>query len=764
MFATDSEFEDEVRRIARLLWPTAQYDGSAIEDGRERDGIFQTPDFVHVIECTVSRSKDKARDDTLKISRLIRKLTVKHQTKFVKGWFITHEEPTADQRSAVRETAAKEKLQGAQVVAVSFDQFRSQLVDARSYLTQREHYPFGSVRDPSTGDPKYTPPYVPLDLIDRTGQTYDVDRICGELEAGETFVLLGDYGAGKSVTMRAIFFAAATRFWQNHTLKFPILLNLRDHHGQTDPVEALERHARRVGFDAPSSLVRAWRGGFAILLLDGFDEIAAAGWAGKTKTLRELRFRSMELVRAFHRESSKGTGIALSGRAHFFDTDHEMWTALASRSATRQVNLAEFGQEQVAQFLGRMGWTKGVPAWLPSRPLLLAYLAARNLIDTATGDEGSSDPASGWDLLLERISQREAEIEAGIDASTVRALIERLSMLARNSVDGLGPLTPDAILDAFKEVCGYAPDDRGAVLLQRLPGLGAHHSEDGARVFIDKDFAEAARGSATFRVVENPYDLHLESETWQNSLLPLGAQVGAFKVTQAAYSPGKLIAALRRVIDERAAYTIAADLLLILVELGADFDDDKVFIKEVIIPELRLDESVGDLHAVVFTDCVIARLTISADFVLARTPLFSSCHFAVVEGRAGPRDLPAGRMAGCEVDSFEEAADTTNAILDLSLPLGTKVMLTVIKKLYAQSGAGRRQSALFRGLDSRAQGLVPRVLDILRRENLVTRSTRGPQAIWMPVRSGNARKRALGLLAAPTSSADPLVRMTRELD
>jgi len=37
-----SFFENEVRRIARELWPQAEYDGSLIVDGRERDGIFET--------------------------------------------------------------------------------------------------------------------------------------------------------------------------------------------------------------------------------------------------------------------------------------------------------------------------------------------------------------------------------------------------------------------------------------------------------------------------------------------------------------------------------------------------------------------------------------------------------------------------------------------------------------------------------------------------------------------------------------------------
>jgi hypothetical protein len=57
MFRTGTEFEDEVRRIARLLWPTAEYGGAVIEDDRERDGVFINDEFIHLIECTMLRTK-----------------------------------------------------------------------------------------------------------------------------------------------------------------------------------------------------------------------------------------------------------------------------------------------------------------------------------------------------------------------------------------------------------------------------------------------------------------------------------------------------------------------------------------------------------------------------------------------------------------------------------------------------------------------------------------------------------------------------------
>lgn len=762
MFATDSEFEDEVRRIARLLWPSAQFDGAAIEDGRERDGIFETTEFVHVLECTVSRAQEKAREDTIKIAKLIRRLAVKHPTKFIKGWFVTLDEPTADQRGTVKETAAREKIQPAQIAALSFDQFRSQLVDSRSYLEHRRSYPFGSVRDPSTGDAKYDPQYVQLELLDDEGSLYDVNGISASLLAGQSFVLLGDYGAGKSATMRELFFDLANRFWRNKTLTFPILLNLRDHHGQTDPVEALERHARKVGFASPSSLVRAWRGGFAVLLLDGFDEIAAAGWAGKTRTLRELRFRSMELVRAFVRENPPNTGSMLSGRAHFFDSNEEMRTGLATKQGSRTLSVAEFTEHQVMQFLGRLQWNATIPAWLPSRPLLLAYLASRKFIDPSLAAV-ASDPASGWDELLERIANREAEIEAGIDPDTVRRLIEHLAMLARKSVDALGPLAPDVILGAFTKVCGYAPDDRGAVLLQRLPGLGAHHSEDGSRVFIDKDFAEAARGGALSRIIENPFVLEFDSETWQSTVLPLAADVAAFRAQRMKHSATKVRAAMSHVIQEHQAFTIAADLSLVLLEMGASCEGDPIYIREVIVPELRFDDPSSDLHVLEFQDSVIGVLAIGPDFPELQLPRFVRCHVGAVEGRTGARDLPTSQFSECDFGAFEEPAKTTNAIMSLALPLGTKVMLTILRKLYAQSGTGRKASSFYRGLDSRAQSLVGDVLGLLRREEIVTRSSRGTEQIWLPTRSQDSRKRALAMLAAPNASTDPLIGMSRSL-
>ncbi len=125
------EFEQDVRTVARMLWTRAVYGGAEVIEGRERDGIFDTDDVVHVLEATTSRTKAKAETDCTKIVDLVVKLRKKNDGRVYKGWFVTLEEPTADQRTVAKDIAAKKNVQ---LTALSYDSFRSRLIDATAYL------------------------------------------------------------------------------------------------------------------------------------------------------------------------------------------------------------------------------------------------------------------------------------------------------------------------------------------------------------------------------------------------------------------------------------------------------------------------------------------------------------------------------------------------------------------------------------------------------------------------------------------------------
>src|SRR5262249_55087390 len=147
---------------------------------------------------------------------------------------------------------------------------------------------------------------------------------------------------GKSTNLREIFLYLEKRYRKNQAPKFPIHLNLKDHFGQDDPSEALIRHSAKIGFESGNKLIRAWRAGDAILILDGFDELGTAGWAGPVKKMRDIRYQSMQLIRAFLQESPPESGLLIAGRAHYFDGEPEMLNAFGISDIWVRLSLSDF--------------------------------------------------------------------------------------------------------------------------------------------------------------------------------------------------------------------------------------------------------------------------------------------------------------------------------------------------------------------------------------------------------------------------------------
>ncbi len=743
----NADFENEVRRVARALWPGARYCGAANIEGRERDGIFETEECIHLLEATTSRKLDKAKQDIGKLTALASKLQRSTQNKAVRCWFVTRDEPTADQRQAGEKCRSLLTLLG-------FSQFQARLIDVRAYLAARQNYAFGSVRDPVTGGLQPRADYVPLALTEPGKPTVRMpDDVVELLADGGRVVLLGDYGAGKSMTLQYVHRKLATRYHRGATAQFPVYVNLRDHGGQTEPAEILERHARTIGFEHSAHLVRAWRAGYVVLLLDGFDEVTALSMQGLWRKLRDNRYRAMEMVRRLVSQHPTGVGLAIAGRAHFFDSDTERRTALGTTQGFLEQFLNEFTEDQLREYLKLLGLGGAVPSWLPSRPLLVAYLASKGLLKDVVGQWASDlDPAVGWNLLLDRIANREAQIEAGIDGPTVRRILERLATKSRSAPDGLASLGTDDIVTAFREVCGYPPDDRGMLLLQRLPGLGVEQGESEARRFIDESFAETCRAGDLQAFTESPYDASLFSGPLECAAGSLGVSVAAVMFQSRAFTAAKVTAAIERARLLGNNY-LAADLALAAIEARLEIATE-VYIKEVLIPEIEFPADMPSAAHVHFQDCLFTRLELDSETDGGILPRFHACFVGTIEGRVSAEDLPPGVFQDCTFDAFGTAAATTNQVLDLQLPLGVRVLVTVLKKLFERRGRGRRENALYRGLDHRAKRLVPDVLQLLKANRIALPCRRGVDTIWLPDRSGRAR--AGKIVASPSAKDDPL--------
>ena len=175
----DNIFELEINNICREMWPNSLSGGAIIVEGKERDGVYITDDAVYLIEATRSRKKEKATKDCGKIASLFDKYSRENPFKAIKGFFITADEPTADQRAVANAYSGK-------VVAVSFNSFRSNIVDGNQYIQCRKEYRFGSISDPETLSERYEFKYIPLDIENiATRDQISISDIACKISRGE---------------------------------------------------------------------------------------------------------------------------------------------------------------------------------------------------------------------------------------------------------------------------------------------------------------------------------------------------------------------------------------------------------------------------------------------------------------------------------------------------------------------------------------------------------------------------------------------------
>ncbi|MBX3385634.1 MAG: NACHT domain-containing protein [Phycisphaeraceae bacterium] len=722
---------------------------------------------TYFLEATTSRQAAKARDDAKHLANAITEARKQDPSRQYTGWLVTKDEPSPEQRAAVIDVCSKRN--GINITILSFRLFTAQLADGTAYIAARRSYRFGSVHDPETGNAAPRTPYVESQLYSPSQQTSEsasalISKIAAVLRDtdidksyGVRAVILGDYGMGKSMLLRDMFLRLADRYVSDKLPTFPVVLNLRDHHTQDDPSEALIRHARRVGLTDSAGLIRAWRGGFTTLLLDGFDEISPDAWGGKATKPSQFRFRACVLIRRFIEESPPSTSIIVAGRDGFFDTDTEMWQAFGVTKNFEKLTLTEFSIDQLKQYLSHLGASSSVPTWMPRRPLLVGYLAARRLLDVLP-QLGTSLPAEGWSTLLDLVCEREAQIDPGLDGGTVRSLVERLATFARRSTDGLGPLTLDQLRRAYEDVCGYPPADNGEQLLLRLFCLSRAAGQADARQFVDTDVADVARaGDVREYIKQNGHGDALDYLTWNRSLGELGIEVLANSIVANAFTAKQVYAAAHTAIREHSADSLASEIVIAASRAGLDSDDDGLLIQRCEAPPISLDDVSGSMSNITFDTCIVPILRISSADVCSRLPKFiNACLIGKVEGDIVRSQVSSGVFGpDVEITSWTDDAGTNASILELKIPLGQRVLITALRKLFVQRGSARKVGAFYRGMDVGARELVDDVIVLLVKYEFASHTKQGGQVLLVPNRnmSGIAQR----IVGNPGNPCHPIV-------
>ncbi len=773
-YRENMHFEAEARWIAEAVWnlrsgtcQPAHYPNDPVV--REVDGIARLRDVTHLIMVTTSTKLDKAKSDVKKLNAA--EAIERKKAVAVSKWLITQSQLDAQHI----EYAHKHN-----VTVLTLEQFKQRFLDGRSYIAKREVSSFGSARNPldnsiTISDDAYVP--LPMAVIEHVSvkglksnryeeqrRPTDIAGLANLLQKGSIIVLLAPFGAGKSVTTRELFKYLAQDYRNLPGPTVPICLNLREHWGQEYFDEMLERHARSIAFTPREDLVAAWRAGMANILFDGFDEVASQTIVRKDDInfMMESRRVALTGVRDFMTKLPSGTGAFICGRDHYFDNNREMEHALGLNGKNyKLIKLDEFTEDATNQFLKKNGIDTHLPDWLPRKPLILSYLIQKNLLSEILEIDASEGYGYAWDSFITKITERESELERAVmDAHTLRRVMERLAFSVRSLTSGNGPITGNDLANTYSIETGQPAGEGVLAQLQRLPGLTQRDQEAGARSFVDADMLFALQGGAIARIISGQFDtldkipLQALSEPAINMAAYLLKKDGATSTT-----PMATVQRLSREPRTQTTAQVTADCFSVALAMAKEddgiLDGHGTTIDSATLGVLDIEEC--DLKNVRFTDCLISEVLVNQRLVDSGIT-FQNCIITRVGGISGASSLPETVFSkSCEVQKFDDIS-TNNAVLQLDIEPQVKALITILRKLYRQSGAGRKVSALNRGITRKeVESYIPQVLDLLEQLEFV----RLFNNVVHPVRKKANRVEAI--LNAPSLSQDDLLLAVRAL-
>lgn len=638
------------------------------------------------------------------------------------------------------------------IYAISVSTLQNRLCNSDDYLRCRSFATFGSTSYSSEITQVSESIEVPFESA---GKQITNEELSRDLTTGKRALIVGDFGVGKSHALREMYrLLRKEHYRKNRLTPFPVHINLRDCVGLKSPAEILRRHSEDIGFGNDRSLISAWRAGACVLLLDGFDELVPTRWMGSAGDLKSVRWEALAPIRRLVEETPKGTGIAVCGRAHYFSSKSEMMDTLGFSSMSEILTLHDFSQEQITRYLRAAGVNAEIPEWIPGRPLLIGYLVSSQSLIPENGREIASE-AESWRLFFNSICEREAKMFNAVRPAVIKSILARVATLVRGQSTATGPIGMPLMEEAFVAVNNRRPDEEGIQLLLRLPGLATVEGNTGnsneERYFVDANLAETAYGEDLAEYISNYYNEHplKRVSTWVYSAAHLGTEVAALTLEDKRIPLKQVL----QTADQRQNDGQFDAVLCDILQCSSKLDDStqalspKTYIIEgVAIDHLDANPSPLSAH-IIYKDCLIQYLDLSTVEQGATVSNFQDCIFGYIEGAASIPAWMAENFPGCTFEEFSNTSSTTDGILQLDMDPRLRVALTILKKVYAQRGSGRKAGALRRGLDQSSQLLVPAVLSALQSDGLIARSTSNRNVIYLPVK--NRRSEVMKALEKP---------------
>ena len=198
------------------------------------------------------------------------------------------------------------------------------------------------------------------------------------------FILLGDYGTGKTSLSLQLTYQLAKDYLSNSNCRIPVFISLKDYHFEKQDIfhfiaEIIEKQYKFV-ID-PMGFINLLREGKFLLVLDGFDEMT-------TKNNKNATVHNFKAILQLVTDNSK---VLLTSRTHYFRSHHEMQNLFEIAGMNLQkhdyqvTEIQPFKPDQILEFLRKRStgeWRRQVQAIntvynladLASRPLLLEII------------------------------------------------------------------------------------------------------------------------------------------------------------------------------------------------------------------------------------------------------------------------------------------------------------------------------------------------------------------------------------------------------
>ena len=196
-------------------------------------------------------------------------------------------------------------------------------------------------------------------------------------------------------------------------------------------------------------------------------------------------------------------------------------------------------------------------------------------------------------------------------------------------------------------------------------------------------------------------------------------------------------------------------------ELDLSYAGDQIYLRDGFFDEFEIYTH-PNFSGVYFQECYFSRVELDMEIQGATSPRLRNCQIDELVGPISPDDIPENIIDDAtEIGAFSQEAKTNADILALDIPMAVRVLLTVLRKLFVQSGSGRKESAFYRGLDTNARAYVSDILALLQANEFAhPHKINGPK-IWMQNRAKSVD--AKEILRAPQKHSHPILVKTRNL-